>query len=119
VEVNTPNFRVVSNNGERSAREVAWQPGPDSLPRRRTLLEKSIALNDGYAQSHQSLAPFRRAIELEPGQVGNYISLANVLGRLGKKDDALAIARAAMDVASNDAERRSVQALLDSLQRIK
>jgi len=25
VEVTSPNFRVVSNNGERSARQVAWQ----------------------------------------------------------------------------------------------
>jgi Flp pilus assembly protein TadD len=108
-------------------------PGPETLATRRALLERSITLNNDFAQSQQALGnvllqmglftealtPARRAVELDPAQVFGHTTLATVLARAGKKDEGLAEARLAMTLARTEAERRSVQSTIDMIERMR
>jgi Flp pilus assembly protein TadD len=103
------------------------------LATRRALLERSITLNNDFAQSQQALGnvllqmglftealtPARRAVELDPAQVFGHTTLATVLARAGKKDEGLAEARLAMTLARTEAERRSVQSTIDMIERMR
>jgi tetratricopeptide (TPR) repeat protein len=128
VELKTDNFLAYV----RLANLLQRTSGP-SVQARRELLEKSIALNGNFGQSQQALSnvllqmelynealtPALRAVELEPTQLFFRTTLASVLVRLGKKDEALAEARTAMSLARTDAERRSVQNLVDAIERMR
>lgn len=106
---------------------------PDTAAARRAWLEKSIALNDGYAQSQQSLSnvmmqmglyaeavtPARRAVELDPIEVYARVSLASALARAGKKDEALAETKVAQALARTDQERQAVQSVIDMINRLR
>jgi tetratricopeptide (TPR) repeat protein len=129
VELKSTNFMTYV----RLANILQRTPGPETQATRRALLERSIALNNDFAQSQQALGsvlvqmglfnealtPAKRAVELDPGQVFGHTTLAAVLARTGKKDEALAEARLAMTLARTDAERRSVQNTIDMIERIK
>jgi tetratricopeptide (TPR) repeat protein len=107
--------------------------GLETREARRALLERSIALNGDFAPSqlalssvlmqmglfHQALPPALRAVELDPGRVNGRTTLASALARTGKIEEALAEARTAMSLARTDAERRSVQITIDSIERLK
>jgi Flp pilus assembly protein TadD len=107
--------------------------GPEATAARRALIEQSVALNDNFVQGQQALggvllqaglftealAPARRAVELDPTQVSGHTTLANALARTGKKDEALAETKIAMSLARSDAERRSVQLVIDLIGKIK
>jgi tetratricopeptide (TPR) repeat protein len=107
--------------------------GLETREARRALLERSIALNRDFAPSqlalssvlmqmglfHQALPPALRAVELDPGRVNGRTTLASALARTGKIEEALAEARTAMSLARTDAERRSVQITIDSIERLK
>lgn len=106
---------------------------PEQLAKRRAWLERSIALNGSYPQSQQwlgsvlqqmgeteaALIPARRAVALNPGDVFFRTTLAQVLGRSGKKDEALKEMQVAQSLARTDQEKQSVQATLAMLDRIK
>jgi len=129
VELKSTNFLAYV----RLASLLARTPAPDTLPTRRTLLERAVALNPAYASSQQALSavllqmglpkdaiePARRAVALAPSQVFNHTALASALARAGLKDDALAEARVAMTLATSDVERRSVQSVIDMIDRIR
>ena len=109
------------------------EPGPDGAAKRRTLLEKSVALNDSYPQSQQglgsalmqlgqfeaALVPAQRSVALNPGAVYGHVTLGQVLARLGKKDEALKELQAATTLARTDQEKQSVQSLQMMIDRIK
>ena len=129
VELKSENFLTYA----RLANMLQRGQGPETQATRRTLLERSVALNGEFAQSQQALAnvllqmnlfneaavPARRAVDLDPAMVFGRTTLATALARAGKKDEALAEAKVAMSLARNDAERRSVQSVIDMIERIR
>jgi tetratricopeptide (TPR) repeat protein len=129
VELKSENFMTLF----RLANMLQRTPGPEVQAQRRSLLERSVALNNNFASSQQALGnvllqlglfnealvPARRAVELDPAQVFGRATLASALARAGKKDEALAEARLALTLARTDAERRSVQSVIDMIERMK
>jgi len=95
------------------------------------LLAKSIALNDGFANSYSLLANVllslnqadgalglaERAISLEPFQSGHRLLAARVLARLSRRDDARKFAADALELAVSDQQRQAAQTFLNSLDR--
>jgi Flp pilus assembly protein TadD len=96
----------------------------DSIAR---ALQRSTELNGSFApayamhgevaamlgQTEQALDLVHRAINLEPEQVQPRLSLASVLWRVGRREEAAREARDALALAATDGERRSVQELID------
>ena len=90
-------------------------------------LQRSTELNGSFApayathgevaailgQTEQALDLVHKAIILEPEQVQPRLSLALVLWRAGRRDEATREARDALKLAATDGERHSVQELID------
>lgn len=99
---------------------------PD-LEKAEELAAKSTSLNDGYAWSQAYLASLRlrlgkaggavspamRAIELRPDEPSQRLTLAEALFRLGKKDDAIKMAKTSLAVSRTDEDRQRAQQAID------
>lgn len=100
---------------------------PEDLEKAEELAMKATSLNDGYAWSQAYLASLRlrlgkaggavspamRAIELRPDEPSQRLTLAEALFRLGKKDDAIKMAKSALAVSKSDEDRQRVQLAID------
>jgi Flp pilus assembly protein TadD len=58
-----------------------------------------------------------KAVQLEPGDVQNRVTLAAVLLRLSRRDEARVQASLAFELATTDAERRAAQQVIDAIVR--
>jgi hypothetical protein len=106
---------------------LSCRPDPDQETRAtiEKLVRRSLALNDTYPLSHALLAdvmvlgpqpgdglgPALKAISLDPGSSSVRLSLARVLWRLARRDDAKAETLAARALARSDAERSQAEEL--------
>jgi TPR repeat protein len=96
----------------------------------RKLLTHSVKLNSRHAAAYSALAEVtsvltrdesglglaRRAISLEPDESDFRLTAARVLSRVGRSADALVEARAALNLATNDVERKNAQELIDDIE---
>jgi tetratricopeptide (TPR) repeat protein len=128
VELGAGNFYAYYRHAQ-----LSWRQSADALTLRaiEKSLERAIALNADYAATHSFLADIkvglgeaaaaeplaRRAVSLEPTASYHHASLAWVLMRVSKKDEAVREAQAALSLARNETERQRAQSLLDRLKR--
>jgi Flp pilus assembly protein TadD len=112
---------------------LLWTASADAETRRRieTLLRRSVALNNFYSPSQAFLAdtivqgatpadalPVAiRAATLDPSSARARMTLARVLGRIGRRDEAIGHARASRALAQTDAERSAAEELIAFLTR--
>jgi hypothetical protein len=112
---------------------LIWIPrlDADTSSRIEALLRRSIALNNFYAPSQamladtialgpspgEALAPATRAASLDPTSSRARLTLARVLLRMAKRDDAVGQARAARALARSDEERAAADELIAFLNR--
>ena len=112
---------------------LIWTANADADTRRRieTLLRRSVALNSFYSPSHAFLAdtiargatpadalPIAiRAASLDVTSASARMTLARVLGRLGRRDEAIGHARASRAMAQTDDERGAAEELIAFLTR--
>jgi len=88
-------------------------PSDEAYPRAREAAVKALALDDGLAEAHTSLAAamsdydwdwagaereYRRAIELNPNYVTAHFWFADHLSRVGRHDEAIEQARRAVEI---------------------
>lgn len=117
-----------------AAGHLQREPVRSQLQRARQLAEAAVAQAPGSAGAHKALglvasaqgeleaalAAHRRAVELDPAAWGAMINIADVLGLLGREDEALpwferAFEAMASDYANNPAKVRDWQAQLGVL----
>jgi len=112
---------------------LLWTANADVDTRRRmeTLLRRSVALNSFYVPAQTFLAdtlaqgatpadalPIAiRAASLDPSSAGARLTLARVLARMGRRDEAIGHARATRALAQTDAERGAAEELIAFLTR--
>ncbi len=97
-------------------------------------LLRAIELNPQFAPAHSTLANLyqfrdetlaqalhhaKRAAELEPGEQMHRINVGNVLLRMKRADEALALAHSAMASAKSERDRFAAQSLAQSAVRFK
>ncbi len=97
-------------------------------------LRKSIELAPNFAPAYATLAEFyanqgeklsealvlaRRAVDFEPGTLSYRLTFANVLLRMDRVEDALAVGQAAQKLAHLPQERAEVQSFLSAAQQYK
>jgi len=95
-------------------------------------LLKTIELNQNFAPAYSTLANLylareekledalklaRRAAQLEPGVFGHHISVANVLLRMDRVDEAVQLARALAAAAKEPADRAAAQSFMQNAER--
>ena len=128
VELGTGNFYAHYRHAQLSWRQNADAPTLRAIEKS---LERAIALNADYAPAYSFLADTkvslsaadvaeplaRRAVSLEPTASYHHTTLAWVLVRLSKRDEAVREAQTALSLARNAAERQRAQSLLDYLSR--
>jgi tetratricopeptide (TPR) repeat protein len=110
------------------------QKGNTAAPEAIRDVNQCLNLNSNSAQGYGLLAELyamtgkdldvasgvaRRAIELKPTDSRNYATLAYVLLRQGKADEAEAVARKALALADSDAERDQANTLLRQIQQYR
>jgi tetratricopeptide (TPR) repeat protein len=90
-------------------------------------LQRAITLNDGFAPAYALLAEVKaqlgrpddalglakRAVSLEPRQARHRLTVAIVLWRLSRREEAEQEARGALGLATTDPDRQAAQQLLD------
>jgi serine/threonine protein kinase/TolB-like protein/Flp pilus assembly protein TadD len=97
------------------------------FPKARAAAEKSLALDEGLAEAHASLAyirayyewdwtdaerEFRRALELRPSYADAHFSYSRFLAAAGRMDEAVAEIRRAQDLDPRSLSLKANQALL-------
>jgi hypothetical protein len=100
--------------------------GADGLSQIEQALSRSASLNSYFAPTYALLAEVKaeqgqadalglakRAVALEPRQLRHRLSLALVLWRLSRVDEATTEAKGALALADGEAERNAAQQLLD------
>lgn len=95
-------------------------------------LLKSIGLNKDFAPAYSTLANLymardgkledalkmaRRAAQLEPGVLAHHLNVANVLLRMEKVDEAVALARSVAAAAKEPSERAAAESFLQHAER--
>ena len=112
---------------------MIWTANADVDTRKRmeTLLRRSVALNSFYSPSQSFLAdtlaqgatpadalPIAiRAATLDPSSAAARMTVARVLNRMGRRDDAIGHARASRALAQTDDERGAAEELIAFLTR--
>jgi hypothetical protein len=110
-----------------------WGSSPDAETRDRieALLRRSVALNDAYAPAYALLADAVamgatpaaavefaiKGAQLAPGQSSTRLTLARVLLRNSRRDEARGHALAARQLADSEEERKEAQQLIDFIAR--
>jgi hypothetical protein len=110
-----------------------WGSGPDAETRDRieALLRRSVALNDASAPAYALLADAVamgatpaaavefaiKGAQLAPGQSSTRLTLARVLLRNSRRDEARGHALAARQLADSEEERKEAQQLIDFIAR--
>jgi Flp pilus assembly protein TadD len=107
------------------------QKGTAAAPEAMSDINHALDLNTNSARAYGLLAELyamqgkdltvangvaRRAIELKPADSRNHATLAYILLRQGKADDAETEARKAMTLAESDAERNRAESILHEIQ---
>src|SRR2546423_1036253 len=103
----------------------------EEWPKAEANLEKAIALNANFAPAYGSLASLyalrretqdkaitaaRRAVQLEPGNLGYAVNLGYVLLNMGKQDDARALAAKILRAAKTPAEAAMAESFQNAVQ---
>ena len=125
-ELKSDNFYVYWRLGS-----LSLGPGatPESLAAARGHLRRAIELNpdSGFVHSTlgavlmqlnlpaESVEAYRKATTLEAGDANLRLSLASVLARAGRRDEALKEAQAALALARTPQQRLAAQNLIDRL----
>jgi TPR repeat protein len=110
------------------AAQLAWRPDADAaaLAAIRQRLERTIALNEYYANAHSflaevlvlqgdgqaALASAQRAVALEPGTAYHRVALGRALQKLGRIDKARRSGELGLQLAENDADRSNAERFL-------
>jgi hypothetical protein len=106
-------------------------PDQATLKRMEQSLQRTVELNTWFAAGFSYLAevktslnkaaegeaPARQAVALEPRGSYHRVALARVLSRIERKDEALREALLGLALATDDADRRRAQTLVDYLRR--
>ena len=115
--------------------QLLWRPSPDAdtLAQMERSLTKAVELNASFASAASYLADIklsldqpdaalvlaRRAVSLEPGGSYHHATLAQVLGRLSKIDEALQEANKALTLATTVDARKRAEDTLARLNKMK
>lgn len=138
VQMDSANFLAhfyYANLSARSAfsfADSAATPGDTEKDDVETHLRRAIELNPEFAPAYSTLASHYalrgnkldvafqlalRAAQLEPGVVAYQINLANVLLRMDRAGEAVALAQRSLAAATSDADRAAVQSFLTQAAR--
>lgn len=119
-------YRAMLSLGASNGAEVPDQARAD--------LAKCISLNPGFAEGYRALAQVdasrgqdldnalrlaRRAVELDPGQPQDYLTIGLVLVHLNRAGEAAVVARHALALARTPEDRQNAQQFLEEVAQIQ